>query len=80
MTAHELATVVASIPTPVDHDGTLPRAYVGSVTPSTEGPWKWQVYFGLDGGRQRQWVGPVFAGGDRGVFRLAEALNARAGQ
>jgi hypothetical protein len=93
----ELEAIAAGIPTATNPDGTPARAYVGGPhwvggrqiagPPSFD---DWQVYFGVDGGRRREYVGPVFTtlrardGSRNGAaavnaMRLAEILNRRAG-
>jgi hypothetical protein len=71
-----LSAIAAEIPTPVDEYGPA-RAQVG-LQPAAGGEVA-RVYFGLDGGRRREWVGPGCATTDRTPYRLAELLNQRAG-
>lgn len=70
MSAVELAV---GIPTPVDETGWPARAYLGSTGDG------WQAYFALEGVR-REYVGPIFPPGKRGLdhaLELVRALNAR---
>jgi hypothetical protein len=63
-----LEVVAARIPTPVDARGRRLRAYVGAV----EGTWR--NYWAIDGGKNREYVGPTFPF-DRQGGRQARALN-----
>lgn len=73
---HELERTAADIPTPLDLDGSAARAYIG--IPPGGG---WRVYYGLDGGRRREYVGPNFdQSGASPAHQLCRYLNQRAGQ
>lgn len=68
--SREAVELAASIATPVDDRFGPCRAYL-AVEPDGR-----RVYFGLDGGRSRQYVGPAFPNDKRGGRRASDLVNA----